>query len=53
MSEYLKWEFYQDSKGEWRWRSIASNGKIVAASSEGFSSKVNAINNAKFSGYKG
>lgn len=49
----LKWEFYQDSSNEWRWRAISSNGRIVAASSEGFSSKQNAINNARFSGYKG
>ncbi len=31
-----KWEFYQDSSSEWRWRRIASNGKIVGASSQGY-----------------
>lgn len=34
-----KLEFYQDKRGEWRWRRKASNGKIVGASSEGYSDK--------------
>ena len=29
-------EFYRDSRGEWRWRRRAGNGKIVGASSEGY-----------------
>ncbi|MEX1013883.1 MAG: DUF1508 domain-containing protein [Candidatus Paceibacterota bacterium] len=48
-----KWEFYKDTSGDWRWRKTASNGKIVGASSEGFSSKTNAVNNAKLNGYQG
>ena len=48
----LTWEFYQDTKKEWRWRAKAKNGKTVANSGEGFASKQGAINNAKFSGYK-
>lgn len=48
-----KWEFYQDKANEWRWRRKASNGKIVGASSEGYSSKQNCIDNAKRNGYKG
>jgi len=47
-----KWEFYKDSKEEWRWRRIASNGKIVGASTEGYKNKQNCINNAKRNGYK-
>lgn len=31
-------EFYADAQGEHRWRLKHSNGEIVAASSEGFSS---------------
>jgi uncharacterized protein len=27
--------YYKDSKGEWRWRLQAANGRIVAASFEG------------------
>lgn len=37
--------FYKDDKGEYRWQIKATNGETVAASSEGFSSKQNAINN--------
>lgn len=48
----LKWEFYQDKAGKWRWRATSTaNGKIVGSSSEGFESKQNAINNAKLMGY--
>lgn len=39
MGEKDKIEIYQDKKGEWRWRRKASNGKIVGASSEGYSDK--------------
>ncbi|EFA4859887.1 TPA: DUF1508 domain-containing protein [Escherichia coli] len=31
-----KWEFYIDSANEWRWRRVASNGRIVGASSQGY-----------------
>ena len=31
--------FYRDEWGEWRWRRIASNGKIVGASSESYVNK--------------
>ena len=34
-----KLEMYKDSKGEWRWRLKASNGRIVATSGEGFKRK--------------
>jgi uncharacterized protein YegP (UPF0339 family) len=42
-----KWEFYQDNAGEWRWRRTASNGSIVGASSEGYSSKPDCEANAR------
>lgn len=32
-------EVFEDRGGEWRWRMIASNGRIVADSGEGYSSK--------------
>lgn len=32
-------EFWEDEDREWRWRIVAANNRIVAASSEGFSSK--------------
>ncbi len=47
-----EWEFYKDAVNKWRWRKLATtNGKIVGASSESFSSKQNAINNAQIMGY--
>jgi uncharacterized protein YegP (UPF0339 family) len=32
----MRLEYYQDDKNEWRWRARASNGKIVADGSEGY-----------------
>ena len=38
-----KFEIYQDASGLgfWRWRLLAGNGKIIADSGEGYSSKTN------------
>jgi uncharacterized protein YegP (UPF0339 family) len=33
---------YRDRAGEWRWRLRAANGRIVADSGEGYSSRTNA-----------
>jgi uncharacterized protein YegP (UPF0339 family) len=46
-----KWEFYQDAKGEWRWRRIAPNGNIIGASSQGYANKSDCIGNAKRNGF--
>ena len=35
----MKFQFYQDDKGEWRWRLVARNGKIIADSAEGYVNK--------------
>ena len=32
-----KFEILQDSQGDWRWRTVAPNGEIVADSSKGYS----------------
>lgn len=48
-----KWDFYKDSKNEWRWRRVASNGRIVGASAEGYSSRTNCLENARRNGYTG
>lgn len=32
----MRFEIYKDRAGEWRWRFIASNGRIIAVSSEGY-----------------
>lgn len=48
-----KWEFYKDSQGQWRWRRIASNGRIVGASSQGYVNKKDCTDNAIRNGYNG
>lgn len=48
-----KFEFYSDSQGKWRWRRIASNGRIVGSSSQGYVSKQACIENAIRNGYTG
>lgn len=34
-----RYEMYKDSAGDFRWRFIASNGRIVADSAEGYTTK--------------
>lgn len=46
----LKWEFYQDAGGEWRWRATASNGEIVGTSHEGYKNKEDCEANAHLLG---
>lgn len=48
-----KWEFYTDGAGEWRWRRIASNGRIVGASSQGYKNRSDCVENARRNGYTG
>ena len=48
-----KWEFYQDKRGEWRWRRTAPNGVIVGASTEGYVNKSHCVSNARRNGYTG
>lgn len=48
-----KWEFYKDNKDEWRWRRTATNGRIVGAATEGYTSKQNCVDNAIRNGFKG
>lgn len=38
-----KIEVYQDKSGDYRWRMIASNGRIMADSSEGYTRQTNCI----------
>lgn len=44
-------EIYQDKKGEWRWRARAQNGNLLAAASEGYAGKRDAVHCAKLFGY--
>lgn len=48
-----RWEFYQEGNGDWRWRRIALNGRIVAASTEGYRNRADAVANARRNGYAG
>lgn len=38
----MRFETYEDQAGEWWWRAIARNGKVVAVSAEGYASERNA-----------
>lgn len=35
-------DVYEDEQGEWRWRLVDGNGRIVADSAEGYDSASNA-----------
>ena len=52
MSIENKWEFYKDARREWRWQRVASNGRIVGSSNEGYKNKADCIKNAVRNGYK-
>ena len=39
MAHTGKFQIYKDKKGEWRWRLVARNGRIVADSAEGYKTK--------------
>ena len=34
-----RFELYKDNAGEYRWRFVSSNGRILATSSEGYTKK--------------
>lgn len=36
MSRRARFDVYQDTAGQWRWRLLALNGRIVADSAEGY-----------------
>jgi len=48
-----RWEIYKHADGQWRWRRTASNGRIVGASTQGYSKRCDCLANAKRSGYTG
>lgn len=35
----MRYKLYKDKKGEWRWRLLASNYRILADSGEGYVNK--------------
>lgn len=48
-----KWEFFQEANGDWHWRRVAPNGRIVGSSSEGYRNRADCVANAKRNGYTG
>lgn len=42
MSKQPKFHIYEDQSGDWRWRLVAANGRIIADSAEGYTSKAGA-----------
>jgi uncharacterized protein len=38
-----QYALYKDRIGQWRWRAIASNGKVIADSGEGYGNKADAL----------
>lgn len=40
----MKYELYKDVAGYWRWRYVASNGRIIGDSGEGYVNKVDCQN---------
>ncbi|WP_338184090.1 YegP family protein [Thalassospira tepidiphila] len=42
------WEIYKSD--DWRWRRTAPNGRIVGASTQGYSNKQDCIDNARRNG---
>lgn len=39
----MQFEIYKDSAGEWRWRLLALNGKIIGDSAEGYNKRSHAF----------
>ena len=48
-----KWEFYKDTQNQWRWRRVASSGRIVGESSESYHNKADCEANATRNGWMG
>ncbi len=39
----MRFEVYKDGKGEWRWRLLARNGRLVADCGEGYARRAQAL----------
>jgi uncharacterized protein YegP (UPF0339 family) len=37
------YEIYKDNTGEWRWRLVAANNRIIATSGEGYANRNDCI----------
>lgn len=47
MRRRLKIEMYKDRRGQWRWRMLARNGKVIADSAESYSKRGNVVRAAR------
>ncbi len=47
------WLIYEDAQRQWRWRRTADNGRIVGASTQGYSNRADCVANARREGYTG
>lgn len=36
---HMRYKVYKDNKGEWRWRLLATNNRVLADSGEGYKNK--------------
>lgn len=43
----LKFTFYRDASGQWRWRLKSRNGSVVAKSDSGYQRHANAVKSAR------
>ena len=48
-----RWEIYKDARGQFRWRRMARNGKIIGKASESYKQRADAIANAQRHGMDG
>jgi uncharacterized protein YegP (UPF0339 family) len=46
-----RWEIYRGGDG-WRWRRVATNGRIVGASAEAYVNKADCVANARRNGMR-
>lgn len=51
MEAALRWEFYIDEAGEWRWRCIHRNGNILFVSGESYKKRIDAEQCAVHAGW--
>ena len=47
-----KWEFYNGTSGDFRWRAYHNNGEVIAAAHKGYKTAEEAMANAVFFGYE-
>jgi uncharacterized protein YegP (UPF0339 family) len=43
----LKFEVYKDTAGEFRWRLVATDGKVLATAGQGYQAKASAVSGVK------